>query len=329
MSVLDDSCEGILWLKLCHKSSKLCILPCVCYLPPENSSRFIDVNTFYDSLLTDIYKYQGQGILFVCGDFNSRCGDLDDFIRGIDKVCEREIIDFSLNKYGKILIDFLINTNMCILNGRSNCNNDFTSVSTNGHAVVDYCFVNHVDLNHFSNFSVTRASELLNKTGDVNVLASTKIPDHSLLKWNIDVSSVCHSETADVIIQDPCYTVSEENVRFDLANIPENFLIDDLTLSCVNDTITKLESSMRTQSDIDTIYNDWCNILKNHMLKSIPHKTVKRCSTNDKPHRPAKPWWSEKLSDLWVGVCRAEKLWLSCQSRNHKQKFKSEFTHLR
>ena len=123
--------------------------------------------------------------------------------------------------------------------------------------------------------------------------------------------------------------MSEENVRFDLANIPENFLIDDLTLSCVNDTITKLESSMRTQSDIDTVYNDWCNILKNHMLKSIPHKTVKRCSTNNKPHRPAKPWWSEKLSDLWVGVCRAEKLWLSCQSRNHKQKFKSEFTHLR
>ena len=28
-------------------------------------------------------------------------------------------------------------------------------------------------------------------------------------------------------------------------------------------------------------------------------------------------------------ICRAEKLWLPCQSRNHKLKFKSEFTHLR
>ena len=56
--------------------------------------------------------------------------------------------------------------------------------------------------------------------------------------------------------------MSEENIRFDLANIPEIFLIDDLTLSCVNDTTTKLESSMRTQSDFDTVYNDWCNILK-------------------------------------------------------------------
>ena len=44
----------------------------------------------------------------VCGDFNRRCDDLDDFIRGIDKVCDRKVIYFSLNKYGEILIDFLL-----------------------------------------------------------------------------------------------------------------------------------------------------------------------------------------------------------------------------
>ena len=50
----------------------------------------------------------------------------------------REVIDFCLNNYGKIFVDFLINTNMCILNGRGSGNNDFTSVSTIGNAVVDY-----------------------------------------------------------------------------------------------------------------------------------------------------------------------------------------------
>ena len=84
---------------------------------PENLSRFF-VNNFYDSLLTDIYKYQNGGLIYVCGDFNSRGGDLDDFIRGVDEVCDREVIDFSLNKYGKILIDFFITTNMCLLKGR-------------------------------------------------------------------------------------------------------------------------------------------------------------------------------------------------------------------
>ena len=101
VSILDDSYGGILWLKLSHKSSSICILPCVCYLPPEKSSRFFDVNNFYDLLLADFYKYQNEGLIYVCGDFNSRCGDLDDFIRGVDKICDREVIDFSLNKYDK------------------------------------------------------------------------------------------------------------------------------------------------------------------------------------------------------------------------------------
>ena len=108
ISLLDDSKEGILCLKLSHKSSSLCIVPCVCYLPPENSSRYFDVNTFFDNLLADVYKYQNEGIMYVCGDFNGRCGDLDDLIRGVDCIPDRKIIDFHLNKYGELLIDFLI-----------------------------------------------------------------------------------------------------------------------------------------------------------------------------------------------------------------------------
>ena len=58
VSVLDDNNEGILWLKLTHKSENFTILPCVCYLPPKNSSRYFDVNNFFDNLLSDIYRYQ-------------------------------------------------------------------------------------------------------------------------------------------------------------------------------------------------------------------------------------------------------------------------------
>ena len=68
--------------------------------------------------ISDISKYQNKGIMYVCGDFNSRCGDLDDFIRGFDCIPDRDILDFNLNKYGEMLIEFLINTSMCLLNGR-------------------------------------------------------------------------------------------------------------------------------------------------------------------------------------------------------------------
>ena len=47
-----------------------------------------------------------MGPICMFGDFNSRCGNLIDFIEGVDELIEREVIDFTVNKYGHILIDF-------------------------------------------------------------------------------------------------------------------------------------------------------------------------------------------------------------------------------
>ena len=146
--VLQQSYEGIFWLKLTHKTESLVLLPCVCYLPPENSSRRVDVNEFFDNLLSDFYQFQNMGLVFISGDFNSRCGELEDFIAGVDNIVPRHVIDFKSNYYGERFIDFLINANLCMLNGRYNdCLNNFTSVSTKGSSVVDYCILPHNDLN--------------------------------------------------------------------------------------------------------------------------------------------------------------------------------------
>ena len=62
--------------------------------------------------------------------------------------------------YKNILTHFLINSNMCMLNGRKCTNNDFTFLSSKGLAVVDYCLVNHNYLHLFDKFNVIRASVL-------------------------------------------------------------------------------------------------------------------------------------------------------------------------
>ena len=62
----------------------------------------------------------------------------------------------------------------------------------------------------------------------------------------------------------------EESFKFDRSSISENFLNDDALLVRVNESIAKLESSLRSQSDIDGIYTDWCKILKKQMLKELP-----------------------------------------------------------
>ena len=36
IQVLNSSCKGILWLKMGHKFDDFTLIPCVCYLPPEN-----------------------------------------------------------------------------------------------------------------------------------------------------------------------------------------------------------------------------------------------------------------------------------------------------
>ena len=118
--------------------------------------KHVDVNDYLDNLLTDFYQFQYNGLVFICGDFNSRCGDLEDFIVGIDDIVSRSVKDFKLNLYGERFIEFLISTNMCMLNGRvDNDQDNFTLVSTQGSAVVDYCIVTHSNFSQFSDFRVT------------------------------------------------------------------------------------------------------------------------------------------------------------------------------
>ena len=119
-----------------------------------------------------------------------------------------------------------------------------------------------------------QATDLINQNGRLTAITSCQVLDHTLLKWNIDSTKVFQNEMADANKPDLYSDTSEENVQFELVKMPENFLTDDLTLCYVNDTIIKLESSMRTQTDIDNVYADWCNILNNHMLENISHGAV-------------------------------------------------------
>ena len=106
IEILDSSFNGILWLKVTNHLSNFSIYACVCYLPPENYFRQADVHAFFDNLLTSIYNYQNEGVIFICGGFNSRCGDLDDFIAGVDKVPQCKAIDFKTNSYVMLIMLF-------------------------------------------------------------------------------------------------------------------------------------------------------------------------------------------------------------------------------
>ena len=58
------------------------------------------------------------------------------------------------------LIDFLIDSNMCVLNGLNFVKNDFTPVSIKGCAVVDYCIIHHDNIYLFQDFKVKRSTHI-------------------------------------------------------------------------------------------------------------------------------------------------------------------------
>ena len=45
------------------------IVICVCYLPPDGSTRTTDPGELFDQLLTQLYLHQHLGNVVICGDF--------------------------------------------------------------------------------------------------------------------------------------------------------------------------------------------------------------------------------------------------------------------
>jgi hypothetical protein len=208
---------------------------------------------------------------------------------------ERLLIPRIMN-IGSVMIDFLINTNFCMLNGRNCINNDVTCVRTQGVSVVDYCLVSHNDLDLFNGFQVIRASELVNTVG----ITPVSVPDHSVISWNI---------LPPCSLSDVCIPQEKASVGFDVREMTDAFLSDTEVVAQLHATVFSLESSMRAQSDIDNAYAEICMAMQKEMSDRLPRrKRVLNSFSSDKHRRSRKPWWNEALTEKWNNVCIIEKI---------------------
>ena len=141
VNIVDRSVDGVLVLKLINKLTSVSTIIGVAYLPPENGHYGRDSSLVLNHLLNIVYENAECDFMLIGGDFNARTGDLSDVIEGIDDINlpKRQNSDNVINKHGHDFIDFLKDSKMCILNGRFGSGNEnFTSVSHRGSAVVDY-----------------------------------------------------------------------------------------------------------------------------------------------------------------------------------------------
>ena len=164
-------------------------------------------------------EFLDQSLFYLCDDFNARISNFDNFIAWVDFIPDRHIVDFNSNKHGDDLVEFLINFNCCVLNGRNYTSNDFTFIGPQEASVVDYCIVPHEKLNLFDSFEVIRMSDKLNDWNLFDTFDNlTSMPDHSILSWKKVLHNLEENECESWDTYKSSYT------GFDHKSITDSFL---------------------------------------------------------------------------------------------------------
>ena len=315
--ILDDTHDDILWVKFWNESTSFCI--CVCYLPPDGSTRQNDAEEFYTILTEQVYQYQHIGKTYICGDFNSRCGEASDYIEGVDDVTERNVLDNISNHYGDLLLNFLIDCNFCMLNGRTEGSNNFTHVSHRGRSVVDYVLVPHEQMIDVKSMNVCLMSEII-ETFSLN--GCEKIPDHSVLIGEIELLKY-----NDINLQKPeipsTHGATSQTHRYNVQQMPNDFMNNPSILQQIQQTFLIIKEKLTEQNGANEAYSAFTELIHSEMsekLKRLHTRTSERKGNKLK----YKKYWNDELEYQWNRVCDKERIWLKCKN-NNKKRLKSDY----
>ena len=280
--------------------------------PPENSTYVCNHHEFFDTLSTNVYEYQKYGKFCIVGDFNARCGETQYYIEGVDEVEPKEIFDYNRNSYGDTFLDFLVNINCCMLNGRQGSSNEFTYIEPRrGHSVVDYCLVPHKQLNESNDFVIYRATVLMQNIDITTVSNPEKsVSDQSLLTW------IVKFDEAVGIVREKHH----QTIRYDTRKVPSDFLNGSENTIAVSEVIKCLDENTENQNEIDGTFTEFCRIIDNEKELKL-RKIIVKDSNNNKKRRVKKQWWTDGLTDLWNICCTAKKKdWLKASIHDNRLK---------
>ena len=114
---------------------------------------------FFNQLKLHIFKYQELGKIFICGDFNARCGSKNN-----DTSTDRSLCDNTINSQGLAFMEFLEDIDYCMLNGRFGLeSNKYTPLLHRGSAVVDYCVTSTSNIMLVQSFKINLVHDFLDK----------------------------------------------------------------------------------------------------------------------------------------------------------------------
>ena len=282
-----DSNEEFVWWKLDKSFFNLTndIFVCSVYIPPQNSSREIRLNTdHFENLRNYIHKFSALGDVILCGDFDA----LDDFTH-VDPflnegnlstitVSKRFSRDLNTNCYGTSLVELCIENNLVALNGRTkgDLTGQFTCITYNGSSVVDYAIV---------------AQELFPLINSFTVDYPNEFSHHSCLNFVMKIKTPKHPNVNMEILNKPISFVWDETKKQDLYDVMSS-----------EDTVNKLESLFCEQNDadsslvdIDAIVNNFSEVLCESSLKILKRN---RQINKNKNKKQRQKWYDKNCHTL-------------------------------
>ena len=280
--------DHALWIKISNliNSPVENVYICAVYIPHEKSVLRDQDNDEICSIQNDIEHFSSTGIIYPIGDWNSRVGDLIDFVKnnssnsGISPAVEprRLNIDKKVNHNGRKLISLCKTTGHKIQNGRINPSetNTFTCYRHNGQSAVDYLLSRKEDAYLIKQFkihprtvdsdhcAITFSLPSIAKNGRNNVNKKRPRRKRKIARYKFDksrlsdyhsklISSECKNRFDDFL----CSIISEEKSHGQVIN---DFY--DCIAPPIKDTFDKVKNKQFTRFPQNDWFDEECKQLK-------------------------------------------------------------------
>lgn len=288
VQVISNEHEGLLAMKFVHKVTEYESIVACTYLPPPDSPYGTECEAFFNRLLLLIYECDSADNIVFCGDINARIGSKPDIVIKGEPLQMRQTIDVKVNSHGLAFLEFLNDACCCVLNGRL-CPAEFTFHSSRGMSEVDFMFVPIDVVRNVLSMKIITCEQIVNELGIVHeVNENAKLPDHCLLQITMQFSGMPsrndpHSHNSN----NSGSQVSKKVVR----KYNKDYMKSE---NLRNALLTIIEQKLQCSEDQKAV--DECYAEVERCIKA----EMERCKKIGKRrHTPYKPYWSEKLSELW------------------------------
>ena len=209
---------------------------------------------------------------------------------------------------------FLKENRSIILNGRITPQfNNFTFVSPHrGSSVPDYIFCPVDHLEYCKQVKTLLMSEAVNL---FNLQPPLNLPDHSILISSFETSyydlSRCNKTQFSPNLKSIETLIPPKRLpKKNLKKINNSFFMSEDVSEQVNATISKLETEVESQNELDDLWRQVKNLLMNE-LDTLPDLPTSNNKKQNKTFKKSQQFWNENLELAWKEVCNAEKDYLS------------------